>query len=83
MVIDISKDKQIFLFHSVSPVDLALSMKHLVTMIGSGLAIDESLEVLVKQVEDPMLKKVYGDIHKDVVSGKTLTKKKKKNGAIF
>ena len=83
MVIDISKDKQIFLFHSVSPVDLALSMKHLVTMIGSGLAIDESLEVLVKQVEDPMLKKVYGDIHKDVVSGKTLTEAMKKYPKIF
>jgi len=83
MVIDISKDKQIFLFHSVSPVDIALSMKHLVTMIGSGLAIDESLEVLVKQVEDPYLKKVYSDIQKDVVSGKSLTEAMKRYPKIF
>lgn len=83
MVIDISKDKQIFLFHKVSPLDIALSMKHLVTMVTSGLAIDEALDVLVNQVEDPMLKKIYREIHTDVTKGISLTEAMKKHKNVF
>lgn len=83
MVIDISKDKQIFILHKVSPLDIALSMKHLVTMITSGLALDEALDVLVNQVEDPMLKKIYREVQVDVTQGISLTEAMKKHNKVF
>lgn len=83
MVIELSKTKKIFLFHSISPIDLALSIRHIVTMIKSGLPIDEAIGVISKQVEDPMLKDVYGQIYNDIHAGTTLADAMRKHKNVF
>lgn len=83
MEIKLSKDKTIYLFHKVSQVDLALSIRHLAVMLESGLSLEDTLEVLVQQSPDPKLREAYTDILKEVRSGKTTSSAMRKYPRIF
>lgn len=83
MEIKISKDKTFYLFHRVSQVNLALSIRHLSVMLESGLALEDSLDVLGKQSPDPLLREAYIDILKEVRSGKTTSSAMRKYPKIF
>jgi len=61
MEIKLSKDKTIYLFHKVSQVDLALSIRHLAVMLESGLSLEDTLEVISQQSPDPKLREAYGE----------------------
>ncbi len=83
MVIELGKGKNLYLFHKVSPIAIALSIRHLSTMLKSGLPIDDALDVLLNQLEDKKLLEVYTQVLSDVRSGTTLADSMKKHPEVF
>lgn len=83
MVIKLSKDKNLYLFHSVSKLDLSLAMKHLSVMLKSGLGIENAIEVLSEQTPNVKLKEVFRNISKDIESGKTIAQSMRQYKKIF
>lgn len=83
MEIKLNKDKSIFILHKVSQIDLALSIRHFAVMLESGLALEDTLEVLSKQSPDPKLQEAYGAILADVRTGKTTSSAMRKFPKIF
>lgn len=83
MIIELGKGKVIYLFHKVKQIDVALAIKHLATMIKSGLAMDDALGVMQKQVEDKLLQETFAKIHQDVLAGNTLGESMKKHPKVF
>lgn len=83
MEIKLGKDKTVYLFHRVSGVDLALSIRHMAVMLESGLALEDSLEVIAKQSPDPKLREAYLDILQSVRSGKVMSSAMRKYPKIF
>jgi len=83
MEIKLSQDKTIYLFHKVSQVDLALSIRHLAVMLESGLSLEDTLEVISQQSPDPKLREAYNEILKDVRTGKNTSSAMRKYPNIF
>ena len=83
MEIKINETKSIYILHKVSQVDLALSIRHMAVMLESGLALEDTLEVLGKQSPNALLKNAYTDILKEVRSGKTTSSAMRKHPKIF
>ncbi len=83
MIIQLSKDKNIYIFHKVSQLDIANSIRQLSIMLRSGMAIEESLEILVDQATDAMLKGALTTVLNDVKSGKPIAESMKKYPKIF
>lgn len=67
----------------VKLVSIMIATKKMATMLRSGLAILPSLEMVRDQVEDPLLKKTFGEIYQDVEAGSTLSKAFGKHPDIF
>jgi general secretion pathway protein F len=57
----------------ISPRDLALPMRQLATLLGSGLPLVESLSALIEQTEKPSLRKIFSQIREEVLRGKSLS----------
>jgi len=57
----------------ISELEVALSVKHLSVMIKSGLALQEAVEVLVKNTSNPKLSDVWEKIAQEIKGGKTLS----------
>ncbi len=53
--------------------DLIVFSRQLATMVGAGLPLIESLDVLGQQMENPVLKSVVNNVQRDVEGGSTLT----------
>lgn len=68
---------------SVSPVAVALSIRHLSIMLKSGLALEAAIKILSEQTPDKRLKGAYMDILVDVQSGKTLAESMAQHTKIF
>lgn len=83
MVLEISKNKTVYILHRVSSLDIALSIRHLSIMLKSGLALEDALAVLSRQSPDPKLQEAYGVILKDVRSGISTATSMKKMQDIF
>src|SRR3972149_8327724 len=83
MTITISDKKKIFLFSKVSPLDIALSMRHLAIMLKTGLAIEDALKVLAEQTTDERLKIAFTDTLDDVRSGMAMAESMIKHKDIF
>lgn len=47
-------------------------MRQMATMVGAGLPITRALEIMEQQVENPMFRKVIGEVKSSVESGKSL-----------
>ena len=83
MVIELSKTKRLYIFHKVKPIDIALAIRHLSTMLKSGIGIEESIRTVTKQITDLMLQEVFQKILKDVEGGTSLADSMKKHKKIF
>jgi type IV pilus assembly protein PilC len=83
MTITLSKGKNIYLFHTVSPLEIALSIRYLSTMLKSGMGIEEAIRVVSKQVTDEKLRDVYEKILVDVQGGKSIAESMKKHSDVF
>lgn len=69
--------------HNVSPLDIALSIRHLSIMLKTGLAIEDALKVMAEQTPDEKLKYAYNEILLDVRSGLNLADAMRKHKDIF
>ncbi len=67
----------------IKPDDLIFFTRQLQTVIRSGIPLLSGLSSLEQQTENPLLKKVIGDILKDVDAGKSLSEALKKHPKIF
>ncbi len=83
MEIKLSENKTVYLFHKVSGIDIALSVRHMAVMLESGLSLEDTLEVISKQSSDPKLREAYAEILKDVRSGKVMSSSMRKFPKIF
>lgn len=59
-------------FGRVGLIDKVLLVKHLSTMIGSGISINEALEVIVDQSTSSKFRNVITQVRKKIVAGQTL-----------
>ncbi|MCA9385415.1 type II secretion system F family protein [Candidatus Dojkabacteria bacterium] len=83
MIIQLSKGKNFYLFHKVSPVAVALSIHHFATMLRSSLSLSDILKILGEQKIDAKLSEAYMQILKDVLSGKTLSESMSSHRDVF
>lgn len=83
MTITLSKGKNIYLFHKIKPLDIALAIRHMSTMLKSGVGIEESIRVVGKQVTDDKLKEIFEKILKDVQGGTSMADSMKKHRDVF
>ncbi len=83
MIIEITKGKTLYILHTISPVEITLSIRHLATMLKSGLAMEDAIKTLTKQVGDQKLRVTYEKILKDIQSGVTLADSMKNQKGIF
>lgn len=59
-------------FRRVSTMDLALTTRQLATLIGAGVQLVEALGALSRQVDNPRLKGILGEVRDRVNEGSTL-----------
>jgi len=52
--------------------DKVVFMRQMATMVGAGLPLTRSLEIMVQQASNPLFKRVLKDVLKSIESGKTL-----------
>ncbi|MFQ5492691.1 MAG: type II secretion system F family protein [Candidatus Dojkabacteria bacterium] len=83
MIIKISETKTLYLFHKVSPLDIALSIRHLSIMLKTGLAIEDAIQVLSEQTADDKLREIYTKMLKDVRSGMTMAESMQEHKKVF
>lgn len=83
MVLEVVKGQKIYIMHKVSPLDIALSIRHLSIMLKTGLAIEDALKVMADQAVDEKLKEAYDEILLDVRSGMNLADGMRKHEDIF
>jgi len=83
MTIELSKGKKVYIFHKISQLEVALSIRNLSTLLKSGIDISEALDIVAKQISDDELKEIYESVQKDVQSGITLADSMKKYPRAF
>ncbi len=74
---------EIHLFERVSDLDIAFSIRHLSTMLRSGLPLESAIWLLYEQTTNAKLKRTYADIMLDIQSGLTLAASMKKHENVF
>ncbi|RME79938.1 MAG: type II secretion system protein GspF [Planctomycetota bacterium] len=57
---------------SYSPKELALVTKQLSTLIGAGLPLAESLEILIRQISDSPYETLFRDVRERITQGQSL-----------
>lgn len=67
----------------VSPLDVALSIRHISIMLKSGMSLSEALNVVAGQTTNPKLKKAYELVLADVQSGMTVSEAMSKHPKVF
>jgi len=70
-------------FGRVSMIEKALFVKHLSTMLKSGISITESLEVISEQSSSPKFRKIIGNVLDQVKAGQSLGKALDKYPKVF
>ncbi|WP_165384825.1 type II secretion system F family protein [Cryobacterium sp. SO1] len=63
--------------------DLAIMSRQMATMIGSGLSLLRTLNILAEQSENPSLAKILGQVRNDVETGTSISDAFGKHGADF
>lgn len=76
------KGAQVY-FVKVSPLDVALSIRHLSIMLRSGMPLTESIAVIVDQAADERIKAAYLDIQEKVSGGTSIAKAMEPHEKIF
>jgi len=59
--------------NKIKPRDLSLFCKQLYAMLRSGITIVKCIEILSLQTENKWFKNIIGEIHKDLLTGKTFS----------
>lgn len=82
------RDRELFpfltkLLYRVPRRDVGLFARQLGTLLDAGLPLDRSLENIVEQTENQILKKALLEIKSDVVEGAALSDSLKKHPAVF
>lgn len=79
------EDSSIFnrFFNNVSFSDIVIMTRQLATMIEAGLVLSEALDILESQQTNPKLKRVLGDISRDLKGGLDLAGAIKRHPDIF
>jgi type IV pilus assembly protein PilC len=71
-------------YHSgVKPGDLIMFSRELATLLGSGVTLIKSLDILCKQIESKVLLRAVEQIKKDVEGGYTFQNALKKHSKVF
>jgi len=70
-------------FSKVSPLDIAMAIRHLALMLKAGMPIAEALSILVEQSEDKRLGRAFADLSTKVNSGTSLAIAMKDHPKIF
>ncbi|MFW5702682.1 MAG: type II secretion system F family protein [Candidatus Dojkabacteria bacterium] len=70
-------------FSGVSPVDVALAIRHLSIMLESGLSLEAAIKVLAEQADDSRLAKAFIGLLESIQSGQTLAEGMKKYPKVF
>ena len=79
-----SKKRMARKYHSgVKPQDLIMFSRELATLLGSGVTLIKSLDILCKQIESQALLRAVEQIKKDVEGGYTFQNALKKHDRIF
>jgi general secretion pathway protein F len=60
------------IFRRVRPVELSALTRQLATLMGAGISLVSSLEALIAQITNPMLKKIMAHIKESVNEGNSL-----------
>ena len=79
-----SKKRMMRKYHSgIKPQDLIMFSRELATLLGSGVTLIKSLDILCKQIESQTLLRAVEQIKKDVEGGYTFQNALKKHDKIF
>jgi len=67
----------------VSPVAVAMSIRHLAVMLKSGLALEQAVKVLSGQAEDKRIQSAWDEVAVDIVTGRSLAEAMSKHRNVF
>jgi type IV pilus assembly protein PilC len=70
-------------FKRIKPKDLTIFSRQFATMINAGLSLTKCLSILAEQTDNPSLRKVIGEILKDVEAGRSLSDALVKHKTVF
>lgn len=70
-------------FSKVSPLDVALAIRHIALMLKAGMPLTDAIEVLTDQAEDQRLKDAFADIFGQVQAGQSMAKAMGRHPKIF
>jgi general secretion pathway protein F len=63
--------------------ELAAATRQMATLLGAGLALDDALNTVTEQAEQPLLARTFASIREEVVTGETLHKALASHRQIF
>lgn len=63
--------------------DKVVFMRQMATMVGAGLPLTRSLEIMVQQASNPLFKRVLANVLKSIQSGKTLANSFREQEDVF
>ncbi len=72
-----------FLFGRVKPAELSASTRQIAILIGAGVTLVESLDALIRQVANPVLKKTLVQVKESVNQGNSLASSLSQHPKIF
>ena len=67
----------------VSSQDLIIFSRQLSTLVSAGISFLQSLSTIERQSENPLLKKVVGDVRRDVEAGKSFSEALSRHPRVF
>jgi type IV pilus assembly protein PilC len=67
----------------ISPIEIALSIRHMALMLKSGMSLTDIVDSLAENIEDERLKAVYQDIDEKIHQGESLSKSMKSHPKVF
>jgi type IV pilus assembly protein PilC len=79
----LNRDLNISFGSGVKLKDLAIMSRQMATMIGSGLSLLRTLNILAEQTENKKLAKILGTVRDDVETGVSISDSMRKHGDVF
>ncbi|MFF1878183.1 type II secretion system F family protein [Leifsonia sp. NPDC058230] len=79
----LNRDLNISFGSGVKLKDLAIMSRQMATMIGSGLSLLRTLNILAEQTENKKLAKILGTVRDDVETGVSISDSMRKHGEVF
>lgn len=83
MIIKLSPEKNLYIMHKVSLLDISTTVRHISIMLKTGLELEDALRIAFKQTDDLKLLEVAKYILEDVRSGTSLSESMEKHSDVF